>query len=164
MSKDIFLDESQGVTYREALSAIEALFESFSKDEALAVDTVEVLAFAVNNDLQIRDFLLGGLPNAFGSAGAVSFCSAVLPLIDEAHRAPFYTLMSAFYYELGDVELATASLVQAEVLNPDYPLAHLLNRVVAQGWPSSTFVQMRTELHPKVVETITSNLDHLVTA
>lgn len=152
------------VTYREAMSAVEVLFEAFSKNEALAVDTVEVLVFAVNNDLQIRDYMLGGLPTAFGVTGSVEFITALLPLIDEAQRAPFYTLLSAFYYEAGDRELATASLVQAEVLNPDYSLAHLLTRVYNAGWPTEALAQMRGELHPKVVEIISSDLDYLVTA
>ena len=152
------------VTYREAMSAVEVLFEAFSNNEALAVDTVEVLVFAVNNDLQIRDYMLGGLPTAFGVAGSIEFITALLPLIDEAQRAPFYTLLSAFYYEAGDRELATASLVQAEALNPEYSLAHLLNRVYSAGWPTHTLSRMREELHPKVVEAISDNLDHLVSA
>lgn len=155
---------SNDITYREALRAFKVLGHNFATDEALDSKDVEVLSFAVNNDLQIRDYLLGQLPLSFGANGAVEFITELLPLVDEAQRAPFYTLMSAFFYEAGDVELATASLVQAEVLDPAYSLAHLLARVYQAGWPSDSIAQMRGELHPKVVKTITSNLDHLVSA
>jgi hypothetical protein len=155
---------SNDITYREAISAYEALSDAFSTSTPFSADSAKVLSFATSNDLQIRDYLLGQLPTSFGATGAVEFITALLPLVDEAQRAPFYTIMSAFYYEAGDVELATASLIQAEVLDPAYSLAHLLSRVINAGWPTEALAQMRGELHPKVLEVINQDLDHLITA
>jgi hypothetical protein len=89
----------------------------------------------------------------FGAQGAVDFITAILPLVEEGERSAFYTLLSAFYYEVGDKELAYVSLVQAQLLNPDYSLAKLLDRIFKAGWNGAEFATMRNELHPKVVET-----------
>ena len=43
--------------------------------------------------------------------------------------------------------------MQAQLLDPDYSLAKLLDRVFKAGWPKDALASMRNELHPKVVET-----------
>ena len=140
------------LTNKQALSAYNEIVEAFVSNEPLPVSPVNLLIYAIQ-DLQVRDYVLGHAPMTFGAKGAVDFITAILPLVEEGERSAFYTLLSAFYYEVGDNELAYVSLVQAQVLNPDYSLAKLLDRVYKAGWDGSQFAQMRNELHPKVVET-----------
>jgi hypothetical protein len=140
------------LTNKQALTAYDEIVEAFASNEALPVSPVNLLIYAIQ-DLQVRDYVLGHAPMTFGAQGAVDFITAILPLVEEGERSPFYTLLSAFYYEVGDNELAYVSLVQAQLLNPDYSLAQLLDRVYKAGWDGSHFATMRNELHPKVVET-----------
>jgi len=140
------------LTNKQALDAYNEIVEAFVSNEPLPVSPVNLLIYAIQ-DLQVRDYVLGHAPMTFGAKGAVDFITAILPLVEEGERSAFYTLLSAFYYEVGDNELAYVSLVQAQVLNPDYSLAKLLDRIYKAGWDGSNFAQMRNELHPKVVET-----------
>ena len=149
------------ITYGSAVEAIDALMLEHVNNAPLSADLAEVVAFAVNNDLQVRDYILGLLPDVLTAQGAISFVSDLLPLVAEADRVPFYSVLSAFYSEAGDNDLAHASLFTAQSLNPDYSLAKLLSRVLASGMPMD-FASMRAELHPKVVETLTENRELVI--
>jgi hypothetical protein len=139
------------LTNKQALQAYEEIVEAYASNEPLPVTAVNVLVASIK-DVQVRDYILGHAPLTYGAEGAVAFITEILPLVDEAQRVAFYTLLSAFYYEAGDSELAFASIVQAQALDPNYSLAKLLERVFKAGWPAESLAQMRVELHPKVVE------------
>lgn len=148
------------ITRGLAVEALDALLAQFADNAPLSADHAEVVAFAVNHDLQVRDYLLGGLPATLTAEGAIHFVTDLLPLVAEADRVPFYAIMSAFYYEAGDTDLAHASLFTAQSLNPNYSLAKLLSQVIVrQGFD---FVSMRNELHPKVVETINEDRELVI--
>lgn len=149
------------ITRGLAIDALDALIDQFAKNEPLSADNAEVVSFAVNNDLQVRDYLIGGLPETLTAEGAISFVTDLLPLVAEADRVPFYTLLSAYYHEAGDTDLAHASLFTAQSLNPDYSLASLLSRAFNAGFPLN-LVEMRSELHPKVVETISETRELVI--
>jgi len=140
------------LTNKQALDAYNEIVEAFVKSEPLPVNAVNLLVYSIQ-DLQVRDYLLGHAPITFGAEGAIKFVTEILPLVEEGHRSPFYTVLSAFYYEAGDNELAYVSLMQAQLLDPEYSLAKLLDRVFKAGWSKDAFASMRNELHPKVVET-----------
>jgi hypothetical protein len=140
------------LTNRQALQAYTEIVEAYASNEPLPTTSVNVVVESIK-DLQVRDYILGHAPMSFGAKGAIDFVTAILPLVDEGARAPFYTVMSAFYYEANDSELAFVSLLQAKLLDPDYALAGLLERVYKAGWPADQFATMRNELHPKVVAT-----------
>jgi hypothetical protein len=140
------------LTNKQALDAYNEIVEAFVSNEPLPVNAVNLLVYAVQ-DLQVRDYLLGHAPITFGAEGAIKFVTEILPLVEEGHRAPFYTVLSAFYYEAKDNELAYVSLMQAQLLDPNYSLANLLDRVFKSGWTTEAFAEMRNELHPKVVAT-----------
>jgi|LauGreDrversion4_2_1035121.scaffolds.fasta_scaffold26000_3 hypothetical protein len=140
------------LTNKQALSAYNEIVEAFVSNEPLPVNAVNLIVYAVQ-DLQVRDYILGHAPMSFGAEGAIKFVTEILPLVEEGHRSPFYTLLSAFYYEANDKELAYVSITQAQLLDPNYSLAKLLDRVYKAGWASDAMAQMRNELHPKVVAT-----------
>ena len=140
------------LTNKQALTAYNEIVEAFVSSEPLPVSPVNLLIHAIQ-DLQVRDYVLGHAPITFGATRAIEFITAILPLVEEGQRSPFYTILSAFYYEADDKELAFASLMQAQLLDPEYSLAKLLNRVFQSGmFNPASFATMRNELHPKVVK------------
>lgn len=140
------------LTNKQALTAYNEVFEAFVSNEPLPVNAVNLVVYAVQ-DLQVRDYLLGHAPISLGVTRAIEFVTEILPLVEEGARTPFYAVMSAWYYEAGDKELAFASLVQSQVLDPNYSLSNLLERVYKAGWDNNAFATMRSELHPKVEAT-----------
>jgi hypothetical protein len=120
---------------------------------------VEIIVKASNANANYRDYILGAPVLELGHTKAIHFVTELLPLMAEADRVPFYTILAGFYYESGDSELATASLHTAQALNPEYSLAKLLTRVMSAGMPNTMLTEMRSELHPKVVETLTTECD-----
>ena len=146
------------LTNRQAVEALEKLEHAWEHQKKFTKSAVATLVKAVDN-VNFRDYVMGQIATEYKAEGAINFVSALLPLIDEAKRAPFYTVMSTWYYELGDRELAFASLLQAQALEPEYSLAKLLSRTFGAGYPSDFLVSMRGELHPKVTKSIFDELE-----
>jgi hypothetical protein len=146
------------LTNRQAVEALEKLEHAWEHQKRFTKTAVATLVKAVDN-LNFRDYVMGQLPTEYKADGAIEFVSALLPLIDEAKRAPFYSIMSTWYYELGDKDLAFASVLQAQALDPEYSLAKLLTRVYNGGYPFEFMVSMRGELHPKVSKSIFDELE-----
>lgn len=138
------------LTNAKAIESLESLERCYEHQKPFNQTDVDNLVKAVHASLTIRDYVMGELPNLKDTQTAVDFISALLPLIDEGERAPFYTILSSYYYELNDKELAFLSIVQAQMLDPNYSLAQLFTRVYKAGWESSQMTKMRGELHPKV--------------
>jgi hypothetical protein len=107
----------------------------------------------VNKNLQLRDYLMG-LPMTYTigeSLAIVQFFRDNLDADDE-QGIPFDTIAGAFYYEIEALDLAL--LLNSRGVDEKYPLAELLHRVYAAGWPAANFATMRNELHIKVVKTL----------
>jgi hypothetical protein len=138
------------LTNQQAVEAFENLERQYEKQIAFSKKDVQKIVTAINNSLTFRDYVMGELPNLKDTETALSFITALLPLVDEGQRAPLYTIMSGYYYEVGDKELAFLSLTQSQLLDPDYSLAKLFERVYKAGWETTEFPKMRAELHPKV--------------
>ena len=150
---------SNDITNGLAREACDTLIAQFTANAPLDNDLVEIVVKASNANANYRDYILGAPVLAFGHEKAIHFVSDLLPLMAEADRVPFYTILSSFYYEINDSELAVASLHTAQALNPDYSLAKLLTRVINAGMPSTMMTAMRNELHPKVTETLVNESD-----
>jgi hypothetical protein len=106
----------------------------------------------VNSDLDLRDYLMG-LPIEYTLEECVSLMDFFINnLLDDERVTPFYTVLSAFNYELGDMVKANAYLSRG--LQENYPLAGLLHRVYSAGWPIGAFASMRDDLHIKVIKAI----------
>ena len=74
----------------------------------------------------------------------------LVAIVPSERIAPVASLYSAVSYEQGEGALADKLLDQALAAQGSYPLALLLRRVYAAGWPAESFATMRKELHPKV--------------
>ena len=147
------------LTNKQAVEAFENLERQYEKQIAFTKADVEIVVNAIHNSLSFRDYVMGELPNLKDTSTALAFITALLPLVDEGQRAPLYTIMSAYYYEIGDKELAFVSLTQSKLLDPDYSLATLFERVFEAGWGSDAFPKMRAQLHPKVSAELFANLE-----
>lgn len=108
-----------------------------------------MIAAVVNalRDLQVRDYMLGIVPNIKNSIDILENLIEAAPEYADPARA----LVATVYYDQDRIEDAVNTINEAD---SNYPLARLLKRVYSAGWPKESFAQMRSELHPKVVATI----------
>lgn len=114
-------------------------------DSTLTDDETAALIFALNEDIQVRDYAMG----------------LVKPT--DTHYQAWYTLMNRAPQKYKSAQACLASDVRfeqgltAEAImlltnaKNTYPLAILLKRVYQAGWEPKSFASMREELHPKVV-------------
>jgi hypothetical protein len=83
-----------------------------------------------------------------------AFLGYLASSIDGAERYSLETVLSAYFFESEDMDMAYMLLASALDTKSDYSLGLLLKRVFDAGWEPSSFAQMRNELHSKVVESI----------
>jgi hypothetical protein len=103
-----------------------------------------------------------GLPLELSVQDSIRFAEAIIPLVEEKHRTPWYAILSAYHYENGDTPSAYLALTECQKLAPEYSLAKLLTRVYGAGWPAPAFASMRDELHPKVQADLAERKDDLI--
>lgn len=138
---------------REGVVALQRLVSEFTSDHFTPDPALIALLLIRLRDLQVRDFALGCMERTT-LAAHVSMWQWIVRIAPKDFRAPAATLLSATSYELGDSLVAESALELALEVDDQYPLALLLKRVFAAGWPSETFATMRTELHPKITAAI----------
>ena len=138
---------------REGVEALQKLLGEFAKANFTPDSSDIALLLMRLRDLQVRDFALGCMKSEELSKH-VEFWRWVVRIAPSTFMAPPATLLSATAYELGENHLAESALESALNSDPEYPLALLLKRVFAAGWPAETFATMRTELHPKITSAI----------
>jgi hypothetical protein len=150
---------TKAITRTDAVKAINLLLSNHTNGEAFIGEILQDVVYAVNKDLQLRDYLMG-LPAEHPELSVkeiADFIEALLPQIEEADKAPFLTVRAGFLYEIGDTPSATTHLANALLINPNYPLAKLLVRVIEAKWDNQQFAEMRSVCHYKVLEEITNN-------
>ena len=106
-------------------------------------------AVAINEHTQVRDFVLG-IPSERDVNYVGNWLAYVGNKTPEVYDVPIATIMSAFYYSVGNEESATFYVQKALNSNPNYSLAQLLKRVYLSNWGPDGIINMRNELHGKV--------------
>lgn len=149
------------ITQKQAVESFEKLLRNWDKNQNFTKTNVKTLVSAIHKSPNFRDYVMGAIPTEYGTQGAVDFVVGLLPLVDENKRSPLYTILAGWYYELGDRDLAFATLYQAQALDPEYSLAKLFERVFKAGWAQEGLANMRAELHPKVSASVMENLDEV---
>ena len=149
------------ITYANAVELIDQAIKDFSNGLGLGDSTIAEITFAVNNDLQMRDYIIG-LPNTYGLNISAGFVNELSENVTHAERFAYDTINAMYHYELKNIEACKTLLDSAELSNPDYNLLNLIKRVVSAEWPSSTFTSMRTELSSTVAEYIADNSDFVI--
>jgi hypothetical protein len=147
------------ITVGEAVALINNSIMDFQ--DGLSPETISKLIYSINNEIQIRDYLLG-LPNVYSLETCKSFLSYVGASVDESESYSILTILSAYFYEQNEIELCALSLATALEIKPDYSLAKLLDRVYEAGWSADSFVKMRNELHETVVGTLEEMSEELI--
>ena len=111
------------------------------------------VAIATNNNLQIRDFIMGvQLEKDIDYVG--KYLELLGNVITKQTAIPLATIFCGYLYQIEEKDYAVKFLDEILEMNPEYPLANLLRRVFAAEWPANEFRRMAEQLHSKVVDTI----------
>ena len=140
-------------TRREAKEALDTYVSLFLSNQADSVtpqtiDTI-VLALTDENDLQLRDYLMG-LPIDYSIEDSIQAVEILTTFLPEGNKRSLYCVLSAYHYEAENLKVSSDYLSKALDEDNSYSLAGLLTRVYSAGWPVNAFAQMRNDLHPKV--------------
>jgi hypothetical protein len=134
-------------TRKEAITLIE---ESINNVIPLQDDRLEKVIYAVNNDLAVRDWVLG-MPNRFTLEESIDFVRYMAVHTTALDSVPFITINAVFEYERGNSDKALLMIDYVNAVNNNYPLAKLITRTFDAGWAPEMFAQMRQELDAKVM-------------
>lgn len=137
----------QTLTRRDACNLI---VDAMTTRPQLEISQLDSIVFAVNKDIQVRDFLMG-LPKYFPMENAIKFVTFMCAYTKDEQQAPFMTVLAMYLYEEENSTDAQELLYESLKLKPDYQLTQLLMRVVTSGWPSNALSNMRNELADKVM-------------
>jgi hypothetical protein len=149
------------ITYASALKAIDTAILAVTSEIDLSDSIVNEITYAVNNDVQIRDYIVG-LPLSHAIKECVNFVDYLARMSGDNNRYAYDTINAMYQYELENMEACKRLLESVHNINPDYSLALLISRVMSAEWPSNSFAKMRNELAPKVIETLSDNLDYII--
>jgi len=138
---------------RLGAEAVNELVEEFSAAGISTNKPLIALVIARLTDLQVRDYAMG-MVNADNSITLWDMWRWLLTIAPAGYIAPIASIFAVMSYERGDGALAQRALDRALADNSTYPMAKLLRRTFAAGWPPSAFAQMRSELHPKICESL----------
>ena len=148
----------ENLTVSQARVIIDEAVANF--DGNLSDETISKIVFAMNENLQIRDYTIG-LPINYGVEHMVQFFTYISDRIPSDEAYAVNTVLAMFEYELGETDIAS-HLIQSVNGTRVYSLALLATRVINAGWPSDSFVAMRNELSPKVIANIEELGDEVV--
>lgn len=137
---------------QEGALAVADFVKQFSTHHIVSAE-LSALVLARLRDLQVRDFALGSITSSTLDDHWQAW-RWLLTIAPAGFIAPVASLFAAISYERGDGVLAQRALDRAFADDETYPLALLLRRVFAAGWPPEMFATMRTELHPKISHAI----------
>ena len=137
---------------RDGLILTRQTINAFSDGQPLTKEVVNKIAEAVDENIQLRDWFLGGVDEfSLGIMG--EFVEAILSeeLLDEKYAHHFLTILSAYYMEAGENEKAFLALVESKQRKSDYSLTDLLMDICMRGGSPTMWATMRADLHKKVI-------------
>ena len=143
-------------TRKEAVTLIE---ESINNVIPLEDERLEKVIFAVNNDLQVRDWVMG-MPARFTMDESIDFVRYMAVHTTAEDSVPFVTINGLFEYERGNLDSAIKMVEYALAVNENYALAQLVDRVI-ESIPAENLPMMREELDSEIVKICMS--DHVIT-
>jgi hypothetical protein len=149
------------LTRGEALDTVDFAIEQFVNGLEIEDEMIEVITYAVNNDLQIRDYFLG-LPAEFNMQTCIDFVNFLSRLTNTENCYAYNTISAMYYIELGNIETAKSLLAVAEVSNPDYNLTKLAKRVISAEWSGDMLTKLRQDLHLAVVNGIKDEPNYVI--
>ena len=153
------------ITTGEAKLTLDKVIKQISEQTGeilVASDDVKIIAYALENNLQLRDYLMGLTSDGLSVESVANILRVMVVLIkqEELPAYPVQTVLASYMYRLGESKLANGLLYSG--LEKDYSLAKLLSRVFIAGWSADSFATMANDLHAKVVKNIEDDSDKLV--
>jgi hypothetical protein len=145
------------ISYSNELSGTIDEFNSL----LIAYDDVAIIAYALENNLQLRDYLMGLTSDGLSVESVARILRVLVALfhIAQLPAYPIETVLASYMYRLGDSDALT---MLANGLARDYSLAKLLYRVMNSGWSPAEFATMSDNLHSKVIAELTRTSELLV--
>jgi len=147
------------LTWGQARQVIDEVIANY--DGSVGKRQAEVITYAINHELQLRDYVMGLTLN-YDLDTCLSMVFSIAGQVDEAERYALLTIASSWEYELGDTQAALSLHSIVKEVSPAYSLNNLIKRVIDAGWSSNTFTSMRNDCHPKVVEVIDERFDSVI--
>ena len=141
-------------TVSEAKSVIDNNYQRFLDRKYIDPMSLDIIGYAVANEVQLRDYLLGYTIESNDFMTAFEYLAYLAENVAENHRTPFNAVLALYQYEVGLTADAMASLEKCLVADPTYSLALLVVRIIRAGWASESVATMRDTLHPKILDAI----------
>ena len=141
-------NHEMGSTWQQKHARLVEQYLTTYPNSTLTDDETAALIFALNTDLQVRDYAMGL------NKATDNYYQAWFTLTNRApikYKSAQACLASQVRFEQGMRADAIMLLANS---NSTYPLAQLLTRVYAAGWEPKSFAAMRQEIHPKVTASI----------
>lgn len=147
--------DTKALTQNEAIVSMNALVQFFIENGSIDNESLEATKYAVTNNIQFRDFLLG-MPYHYDVPTMINLVQNILQTEDKDSEfaVALNTVLAGWLYEEDLKEESKVALSLALTSNPSYSLAQLLARVFSAGFTSESMTSMRSELHLKVLEGI----------
>lgn len=138
---------------RSGALAINDLLVDFREKGESASRHLAALVLSRLRDLTVRDYAIGVASDEI-QPEMLAMWRWLIGIAPKGYLAAPSTLYAELAYEIGEVEVARQFLERALEVDPDYQLAKLLRRTYAAGWLPDHFKVMRSELHPKICESL----------
>ena len=140
------------ITVGDAIKSLNFLATNFMETKELDREALSVSTRAINGNILVRDYFLG-MPQDFGLTFMVSLSKEMIDEVEKLglHPVNFYAVYSAFLYESGDKELCAYNIKKALEIDSKHSLTQILFRVYKSEWEASGFLDVRNNLHSKVI-------------
>jgi len=140
------------LTVGDAIKSLNFLATNFMETKELDKEALSVSTRAISGNILVRDYFLG-MPQDFGLTFMISLSKKMIDEVEKLGIYPvnFYAVYSAFLYENGEKELSTYNINKALEIDSRHSLTQLLFRVYKSEWETSGFLDIRNNLHSKVI-------------
>jgi hypothetical protein len=141
--------------------ACELIRSYIGREEECKGEDFDSIVFAVNNDCQVRDFVMG-LPQYYDMQEVVNFLGHMANESKIKDDIPFVAVIALLAYETKSYDQFYKSIGYVSVHGRNYSLAGLLARIASSAYPGEMLTKMREELHVKVMEACYQG-EHIIT-
>jgi len=140
------------LTVGDAIKSLNFLATNFMETKELDKEALSVSTRAISGNILVRDYFLG-MPQDFGLTFMISLSKEMIDEVEKLGLYPvnFYAVYSAFLYENGEKELSTQNINKALEIDSRHSLTQLLFRVYKSEWETSGFLDIRNNLHSKII-------------
>ena len=140
------------VVINKAYANLRSALDDVRDEKAIEPSVFLTIASDTEKDVQLRDYLLGA-PNDYGMDVCFRFICQLISAdgMSKEIATPFLTVLSAYFYEMGDKEMAWATITEVLIFAPNYNLARQFKELFEKNRPTDFFQNLRNDLHAKVV-------------